>query len=109
MKKDLLLTCYAASFAFITGKFLRPTFLRTKNWTKNIGKKKNVTFTMSEAKKISELTMTSDLVSIVCRVWRKYCIRGKANPSQIVAICFVLIDSEVIYYNTKPQFTRTLS
>lgn len=50
---------------------------------------------MSEAKTINQFTMTSDLVSIVCRVWRKYYIHGKANPGQIVAICFDLIDAEV--------------
>lgn len=50
---------------------------------------------MSEIKSINQLTMRSDLVSIVCRVWRKYYIHGKANPSQLVAICFVLIDAEV--------------
>lgn len=39
--------------------------------------------------------MTSDLVSIVARVWRKYYICGKANPGQVAVICFVLIDAEV--------------
>lgn len=53
---------------------------------------------MSEAKTINQLIMTSDLVSIVCHVWRKYYIYGEANLGQIVAICFVLIDAEVSPY-----------
>lgn len=52
----------------------------------------------NETKMIRELTMNSDLVSMVARIWRKYYICGRANPGQLAAICFVLIDAEVRNY-----------
>lgn len=98
--KDSSLTLKSPhSFSYFPYLLYRPNTSHhpKKTSLKKMATAENQASSTDEHKLIRELTMRSDIVSMIARVWRKWLVYGRANPAQTSVVCFLLIDAEVSF------------